>query len=73
MIVTESTDRVQPPATSGGTDISIVRGEFTSYEWLDVLSEPGAIATGLPQNWLLIKREDKFADIDWKLKPVLPV
>jgi bifunctional non-homologous end joining protein LigD len=26
-----------------------------------------------PTNWLLIKREDKFADIDWRLKTVLPV
>ncbi len=24
-------------------------------------------------NWLLIKREDQFADIDWKLKMILPV
>ena|SRR5436190_15954092 len=24
-----------------------------------------------PKNWLLIKREDKFADIDWRLKTVL--
>jgi len=24
-----------------------------------------------PKNWLLIKREDSFADIDWKLKTIL--
>ena len=24
-------------------------------------------------NWLLIKREDKYADVDWKLKTVLKV
>ena len=24
-------------------------------------------------NWLLIKREDQFADIDWELKTILPV
>ncbi|MEP7075750.1 MAG: DNA polymerase ligase N-terminal domain-containing protein [Acidobacteriota bacterium] len=24
-----------------------------------------------PVNWLLIKREDKFADIDWRLKTIL--
>lgn len=28
--------------------------------------------SGQEQNWLLIKREDKFADIDWKLKTILP-
>jgi hypothetical protein len=25
-----------------------------------------------PTNWLLIKREDNFADIDWRLKTILP-
>lgn len=25
-----------------------------------------------PTNWLLIKREDKFADVDWRLKTILP-
>ncbi len=29
------------------------------------------VRTGQPKNWLLIKRDDKFADIDWKLKTVL--
>jgi bifunctional non-homologous end joining protein LigD len=24
-------------------------------------------------NWLLIKRDDQFADIDWKLKTIIPV
>jgi bifunctional non-homologous end joining protein LigD len=36
-----------------------VRGEFT------------LVRTGQPQNWLLIKREDKFADVDWELKTVI--
>lgn len=26
-----------------------------------------------PTNWLLIKRDDNFADIDWRLKTILPV
>jgi bifunctional non-homologous end joining protein LigD len=26
-----------------------------------------------PKNWLLIKREDKFADVEWRLKTLLPV
>lgn len=38
-----------------------VRGEF-------VLTR----MSGQPNNWLLIKREDKFADIDWQLKTILP-
>ena len=37
-----------------------VRGEF-------VLARMSRPAT----NWLLIKREDKFADIDWQLKTIL--
>jgi bifunctional non-homologous end joining protein LigD len=28
---------------------------------------------GRPKNWLLIKAEDKFANVDWRLKTVLPV
>ena len=28
--------------------------------------------SGQPKNWLLIKAEDKFADIDWRLKTILP-
>jgi bifunctional non-homologous end joining protein LigD len=36
-----------------------VRGEFV------------LVRTGQPTNWLLIKREDKFADEDWELKTVL--
>jgi hypothetical protein len=24
------------------------------------------------KNWLLIKRDDMFADIDWQLKTILP-
>ncbi len=27
---------------------------------------------GQLKNWLLIKRDDKFADIDWTLKTILP-
>lgn len=26
-----------------------------------------------PKNWLLIKRDDKFADVEWRLKTILPV
>ena len=36
-----------------------VRGEFV------------LVRTGQPKNWLLIKREDKFVDIDWRLKTIL--
>ena len=25
-----------------------------------------------PKHWLLIKRDDKFADVEWRLKTVLP-
>ena len=38
-----------------------VRGEFT------------LVQTRPKKNWLLIKREDKFADIDWELKTIIPV
>jgi bifunctional non-homologous end joining protein LigD len=38
-----------------------VRGEF-------VLTK----MHGQPKNWLLIKREDKFADVEWRLKTELP-
>ena len=38
-----------------------VRGEFTLVRM-----------SRQAKNWLLIKREDKFADIDWELKTVLP-
>jgi bifunctional non-homologous end joining protein LigD len=38
-----------------------VRGEF-------VLTK----MHGQPKNWLLIKLEDKFVDIDWRLKTILP-
>lgn len=37
-----------------------VRGEFTLVRM-----------SGKGNNWLLIKREDKFADVDWELKTVL--
>lgn len=39
-----------------------VRGEFTLVR-----------IARQPNNWLLIKREDKFADIDWELKTIIPV
>ena len=39
-----------------------VRGEFTLVK-----------IARQPKNWLLIKREDKFVDIDWKLKTVIPL
>jgi len=38
-----------------------VRGEFT------------LVRMSRSNNWLLIKREDKFADIDWELKTIIPV
>jgi bifunctional non-homologous end joining protein LigD len=38
-----------------------VRGEF-------VLTR----MSGQLKNWLLIKREDQYADIDWRLKTILP-
>ncbi|MDI1240821.1 MAG: hypothetical protein PSX80_02725 [bacterium] len=49
-----------------------VRGEFT------LVRMSGRVRTGGgsdrdSSNWLLIKREDKYADIDWKLKTLLPV
>jgi len=37
-----------------------VQGEFV----LTRMSRPNT-------NWLLIKRDDKFADIDWRLKTIL--
>jgi bifunctional non-homologous end joining protein LigD len=39
-----------------------VRGEFTLVRM-----------SRQEKNWLLIKREDKFADVDWKLKTIIPV
>jgi bifunctional non-homologous end joining protein LigD len=39
-----------------------VRGEFVLVKM-----------SGQPKNWLLIKRDDKFADVDWRLKTILPV
>ena len=39
-----------------------VRGEFTLVRM-----------ARQQKNWLLIKRDDKFADIDWRLKTVIPV
>lgn len=40
-----------------------VRGEFTLVRM-----------SGKQQNnWLLIKRDDKFADVDWRLKTIIPV
>ncbi len=27
--------------------------------------------SGQPQNWLLIKQEDKYADIDWRVKTIM--
>src|SRR5256885_7962642 len=37
-----------------------VRGEF-------ILTK----MSNQPTNWLLIKRDDKYADVDWKLKTIL--
>ena len=39
-----------------------VRGEFTLVRM-----------SRQENNWLLIKREDNFADIDWELKTIIPV
>lgn len=39
-----------------------VRGEFTLVRM-----------SGQNKNWLLIKREDRFVDIDWKIKLIIPV
>lgn len=39
-----------------------VRGEFTLVRM-----------SRQKKNWLLIKREDKFADIDWVLKTIIPI
>lgn len=43
-----------------------VRGEFTLIKMSAKSSKDG-------KDWLLIKREDKFADIDWQVKPIIPV
>ena len=50
-----------------------VRGEFI----LTKMSHPVRTGSGsdwVPNsyNWLLIKRDDNFADIDWILKTILP-
>ncbi len=39
-----------------------VRGAFTLVKM-----------SGQEKNWLLIKREDKFADIDWRPKTIIPI
>jgi bifunctional non-homologous end joining protein LigD len=49
-----------------------VRGEFTLVR----MSRPvrtGSNSDRVSAKWLLIKREDKFADIDWRLKTIIPV
>lgn len=38
-----------------------VRGEFTLVRM-----------SGQGKNWLLIKRDDKYADVDWRLKTMIP-
>ena len=43
-----------------------VRGGFTLVKMSAKSSADG-------KDWLLIKREDKFADIDWRVKPIIPV
>ena len=46
-----------------------VRGEFVLVR---MSSNPKSkIKNPKSNNWLLIKRDDKFADIDWKLKTIL--
>ena len=42
-----------------------VRGEFTLVKMSTKSSKDG-------KDWLLIKREDQFADIDWRLKTIIP-
>lgn len=42
-----------------------VRGEFILVRMSGPKSAGG-------KNWLLIKRDDQFADIDWELKTILP-
>ena len=42
-----------------------VRGEFILIRMSGPKSAGG-------KNWLLIKRDDQFADIDWQLKTILP-
>jgi bifunctional non-homologous end joining protein LigD len=43
-----------------------VRGEF-------ILVRMSGPKSGGGKNWLLIKRDDQYADIDWELKTILPV
>ena len=51
-----------------------VRGEFTLVKLSTSFSnQKSKIKNPKSPNWLLIKREDKFADIDWELKTILPV
>ena len=48
-----------------------VRGEFVLVR---MASNPKSkIKNPKSNNWLLIKRDDQYADIDWKLKTILPV
>ena len=48
-----------------------VRGEFLLVRMSS--SPKSRIKNPNSNNWLLIKRDDQFADIDWKLKTIIPV
>ncbi len=50
-----------------------VRGEFILIRMSPRASNPKSqIRNPKSNNWLLIKREDMYADIDWRLKTILP-
>jgi len=53
-----------------------VRGEFTLVRIASSARTARNPKSKIPNpksnNWLLIKRDDKFADIDWRLKTILP-
>jgi bifunctional non-homologous end joining protein LigD len=49
-----------------------VRGEFILVR-MSSSNPKSKIQNPKSNNWLLIKRDDQFADIDWELKTILPV
>ena len=54
--------------TGRGTDLGQkTRGTVGHWDRQDAIAR----TPGQPNNWLLIKRDDKFADIDWQLKTIL--
>ncbi len=51
-----------------------VRGEFILVRMSPRANSPkSTIQNAKSVNWLLIKRDDQYADIDWRLKTILPV